>query len=115
MRFSKIDVDRSGSLTKSEILKIPGLQQNPLVDRVLGVLDVDNNGEIDLNVIFDIYDVNRDGYVTNGELFSVVKSMVGDNLKDVQLQQIVDKTMVLYDSDKDGRISFDEFKKVKST
>lgn len=36
--------------------------------------------------------------------------MVGDNLNDVQLQQIVDKTILEGDEDKDGRISFEEFK-----
>lgn len=35
--------------------------------------------------------------------------MVGNNLKDTQLQQIVDKTIVFADKDEDGKISFDEF------
>lgn len=35
--------------------------------------------------------------------------MVGNNLKDTQLQQIVDKTICFADKDEDGRISFDEF------
>jgi serine/threonine-protein phosphatase 2B regulatory subunit len=35
--------------------------------------------------------------------------MVGSNLKDAQLQQIVDKTIILADKDGDGKISFDEF------
>ena len=35
--------------------------------------------------------------------------MVGNNLKDAQLQQIVDKTIVFADKDEDGKISFDEF------
>jgi hypothetical protein len=34
---------------------------------------------------------------------------VGNNLKDVQLQQIVDKTIMEADKDQDGRISFEEF------
>ncbi len=38
--------------------------------------------------------------------------MVGSNLNDVQLQQIVDKTILEADVDKDGKISFDEFVKV---
>lgn len=38
--------------------------------------------------------------------------MVGDNLKDHQLQQIVDKTILQLDQDGDGRISFDEFNQV---
>ena len=41
--------------------------------------------------------MDNDGYVSNGELFQVLKMMVGNNLKDTQLQQIVDKTILLYD------------------
>ena len=44
-----------------------------------------------------IYDMDNDGFVSNGELFQVLKMMVGNNLKDAQLQQIVDKTIILYD------------------
>jgi len=35
--------------------------------------------------------------------------MVGDNLKDAQLQQIVDKTIIKADKDQDGKVSFEEF------
>ncbi|KAI8924773.1 calcineurin B regulatory subunit, partial [Entophlyctis helioformis] len=41
---------------------------------------------------------------------------VGNNLKDNQLQQIVDKTIMEADLDMDGKVSFDEFTKmVEST
>lgn len=40
--------------------------------------------------------------------------MVGNNLKDVQLQQIVDKTILYADKDQDGKISFSEFSEVQS-
>lgn len=60
-------------------------------------------------VAFKVYDMDRDGYISNGELFLVLKMMVGNNLKDNQLQQIVDKTIMEADKDGDGRISFDEF------
>lgn len=115
-----------------------------------------------------MYDIDGDGYISNGELFTVLKMMVGDNLGDVQLQQasapsaggggaraggarghgasrhaltpdptcgpsppsckphtvththahttktqhnpqVVDKTMIFADRDKDGRVSFEEF------
>ena len=49
------------------------------------------------NLFFRIYDMDNDGFVSNGELFQVLKMMVGNNLKDTQLQQIVDKTIILYD------------------
>jgi len=35
--------------------------------------------------------------------------MVGNNLKDAQLQQIVDKTILFADKDEDGKVSFEEF------
>ena len=37
---------------------------------------------------FKVYDIDRDGYIRNGELFIVLKMMVGSNLKDQQLQQV---------------------------
>ena len=39
----------------------------------------------------------------------VLKMMVGSNLKDTQLQQIVDKTILFADKDEDGKIGFEEF------
>lgn len=53
-----------------------------------------------------------DGFISNGELFLVLKSMIGDNLEDVQLQQIVDKSIMEADEDRDGKISFLEFQKM---
>lgn len=66
-------------------------------------------------VAFRIYDMDKDGYISNGELFQVLKMMVGNNLKDTQLQQIVDKTIINADKDGDGRISFEEFCAVSGT
>ena len=48
----------------------------------------------------------------------VLKMMTGTNLSDLQLQQIVDKTVIALDKDSDGKISFEEFKtlvKARST
>lgn len=53
--------------------------------------------------------MDKDGYISNGELFQVLKMMVGNNLRDTQLQQIVDKTIIHADADGDGKISFEEF------
>lgn len=128
-RFKKLDLDGSGALTIDEFMSLPELQQNPLVPRVVELLDTDGNGEIDfkefidgvsqfsvrgdketkLKFAFRIYDIDKDGYISNGELFQVLKIMVGSNLKDTQLQQIVDKTIVFADKDGDGKISFSEF------
>lgn len=128
-RFKKLDLDNSGALSVDEFMSLPELQQNPLVQRVIDIFDSDGNGEVDfkefiqgvsqfsvkgdkeskLRFAFSIYDIDRDGYIANGELFQVLKMMVGNNLKDSQLQQIVDKTIMYADKDEDGKISFEEF------
>eukprot|EP00056_Hartaetosiga_gracilis_P017061 m.6405 g.6405 ORF g.6405 m.6405 type:complete len:175 (+) comp5189_c0_seq1:157-681(+) len=135
-RFKKLDTDGSGTLSKKEFMALPELQQNPLVERVLDIFDSNNDGEIDfeefirgislfsmdggnrekkLMFAFRVYDVDGDGYISNGELFQVLKVMVGNNLKDKQLQQIVDKTIIYADKDGDGRVSFKEFCDVVGT
>ncbi|CAH1262853.1 calcineurin subunit B type 1 isoform X3 [Branchiostoma lanceolatum] len=128
-RFKKLDLDNSGALSVEEFMSLPELQQNPLVQRVIDIFDQDGNGEVDfkefiegmsqfsmkgdkntkLRFAFKIYDMDKDGYISNGELFQVLKMMVGSNLKDTQLQQIVDKTIINADKDGDGKISFEEF------
>ena len=35
-RFKKLDLDNSGSLSVDEFMSLPELQQNPLVQRVIG-------------------------------------------------------------------------------
>lgn len=129
-RFMKLDRDGNGTIDKSEFLAIPGISSNPLASRLMDVFDEDSDGTIDfqefitglsafsgktsradkLRFAFKIYDIDRDGYIGNGELFIVMKMMVGKNLQDEELQQIVDKTMLEADKDGDGRLSFDEFK-----
>lgn len=71
--------------------------------------DFDKYSKNSFAVAFKIYDIDRDGYISNGELFQVLKMMVGNNLKDAQLQQIVDKTIIYSDKDGDGKISYEEF------
>ena len=101
-------------------------------NRMIAIFDEDGGGDVDfqefvsglsafsskgnkeqkLQFAFKVYDIDRDGYISNGELFIVLKMMVGNNLKDQQLQQIVDKTIMEADLDKDGKISFEEFAKM---
>ncbi|KAF9356818.1 Calcineurin subunit B [Mortierella sp. AD094] len=128
-RFMKLDKDGSGSIDKDEFLAIPQIATNPLASRLIAIMDEDGGGDVDfkefivglsafsnkgkkiekLRFAFKVYDMDRDGFISNGELFLVLKMMVGTNLKDNQLQQIVDKTIMEADKDMDGKISFEEF------
>ncbi|KAH9819532.1 hypothetical protein DFH28DRAFT_924873 [Melampsora americana] len=153
-RFMKLDRDQSGSIDKDEFLQIPAIANNPLASRMIAIFDEDGGGTVDfqefvdglsafssrgdreqkLKFAFKVYDMDRDGFISNGELFLVLKMMVGNNLKDQQLQQIVDKTIMEADTDwyefqgtcskclcitnkiyfliSDGKLSFEEFKQV---
>ncbi|KXL47318.1 hypothetical protein M433DRAFT_531954 [Acidomyces richmondensis BFW] len=135
-RFMKLDKDNSGTIEREEFLSLPQVSSNPLATRMIAIFDEDGGGDVDfqefvsglsafsskgnkeekLRFAFRVYDIDRDGYISNGELFIVLKMMVGSNLKDQQLQQIVDKTIMEADLDHDGKISFEEFTKmVEST
>ncbi|RBR11394.1 uncharacterized protein FIESC28_09008 [Fusarium coffeatum] len=135
-RFMKLDKDNSGTIERDEFLSLPQISSNPLATRMIAIFDEDGGGDVDfqefvtglsafsskgnkeqkLHFAFKVYDIDRDGYISNGELFIVLKMMVGSNLKDQQLQQIVDKTIMEADLDGDGKISFEEFTKmVEST
>ena len=104
---------------------MPELNQNPLVKRVISIFDKNKDGKISfseflsglaslygtdeehkLRFAFKIYDIDEDGFITNGELFTVLKMMVGNNLTDLQLQQLVDRTIIKADLDYDGKISY---------
>jgi len=128
-RFMKLDSDGSGSIDRDEFLQIPQIANNPLATRMIAIFDDDGGGTVDfqefvgtlsafssrggreekLRFAFKVYDMDRDGFISNGELFLVLKMMVGNNLKDQQLQQIVDKTIMEADKDGDGKLSFEEF------
>ncbi|KAG7007990.1 hypothetical protein G7Y79_00007g021150 [Physcia stellaris] len=131
-RFMKLDKDKSGTIERDEFLSLPQVSSNPLATRMIAIFDEDGGGDVDfqefvsglsafsskgnkeekLHFAFKVYDIDRDGYISNGELFIVLKMMVGSNLKDQQLQQIVDKTIMEADQDRDGKISFEEFTKM---
>lgn len=131
-RFRRLDKDGSGTLEPNEFFDIPELAQNPLVQRVISVFDKNKDGNISfyefvtgisklseagseedkMRFLFSIYDIEGDGFISNGELFKVLKMMVGNNLTDVQLQQLVDRTIIRADEDFDGKISYEEFCKM---
>lgn len=50
-RFKRLDLNKDGSLSLDEFMSIPELQQNPLVKRVIDILDTDRNGAIDFQGI----------------------------------------------------------------
>ena len=128
-KFNALDKDKSGTIEPDEFFSVPSLAKNPLVKRVISVFDENNDGKISFQEFisglatlstgssdldktkfaFKVYDFDNDGMISNGDLYTTLKMMVGDNLTDIQLQQLVDRTIVQVDEDGDGMISLEEF------
>lgn len=136
--FIKLDQDHSGTIEPNEFFDVPELQDNPIVQRIISVFDKNNDGKISFyefvtglstltdsgklnklnfkgniedknRLAFQVYDVNGDGFISNGDLYKSLNMLVGDNLTEIQIQQLVDRTIIMADKDQDGKISYEEF------
>ncbi|MES1923456.1 Calcineurin subunit B type 1, partial [Bonamia ostreae] len=117
-----------------DLKSIPKLEKNVLLERVLQIMTstenfnfndflnivsvfckTDNKNE-KIEFVFKMYDVNNDGFISNGDLFKSIELMVGNNLSKKEIQELVDRTIFEADQDKDGKISFTEFQSyIKNT
>ena len=127
--FMSMDSNKNGLVEPDEFFDVPELKDNPIVQRIITVFDKNGDGKISFyefvwglsaltsdahleekqKIAFQIYDMNGDGFISNGDLFNCLKMLVGDNLTDVQIQQLSDKTLIAADKDMDGKISYEEF------
>lgn len=118
--------DNSGTIERDEFLALPQISSNPLATRMIAIFDEDGGGDVDfqefvsglsafsskgnkeekLRFAFRVYDIDRDGYISNGELFIVLKMMVGSNLKDQQLQQVRFASQVYFHAARPGTNGF---------
>lgn len=127
--FLHLDSSGTGAISFDALMAHPLVADSPLALRIAQVMDRDASGDISfaefvealavfssrakssdkMRFAFDVYDLDADGYISNGELFLVLRMMSGDSMQAEQLQQVVDKTIRDADRDGDGRLSFDEF------
>jgi len=127
-RFKKLDT-KAKEDNPDEYDDLAELTANPVLQRLLQIFRKYENEEVQfsqfvatlstlsdkgsqdakLRFAFQIYDVDNDGFISNGELFNVLQMIIGNSFTDEQLQQVVDKTIIEADKDRDGKISYDEF------
>ncbi|XP_035210873.1 neuronal calcium sensor 1-like isoform X2 [Stegodyphus dumicola] len=126
-------------MTKEEFKHIygqffPSGDPTRFVDYVFNVFDIDKNGVITfkefilaisittrgtieekLNWAFSLYDFDSDGYVTRDEMLDIVRAIhrmhgkEGDTAERDAAQQRVDQLFTKLDTDKDGKLSREEF------
>jgi len=148
-KFRSLDKDTDGSINTEEFsLILPELAKNPLLIRLitisqqhhhsqnivdfkrfinnLSVLSKKTNTPEKLKLMFQIYDIDGDGFVSREDLFSVSKMIIngphteGVYLTDEQLYSIVDKTirdalndkLTASDTTSGGKLDFPQFQQV---
>mmetsp|Transcript_14338 Transcript_14338/g.16269 ORF Transcript_14338/g.16269 Transcript_14338/m.16269 type:complete len:184 (+) Transcript_14338:300-851(+) len=130
LRFRKLDRGGKGFVMRAELLKIPELTMNPLCKRIMnhfGGEDKDRmnftefvqylstfNKQASRNekaqALFEVFDRDEDGYISSKELLEILKSMVTENIEDIRLKSMVAMIIKEADVDRDGKLSFDEFR-----
>ncbi|KAI8900411.1 hypothetical protein BC833DRAFT_276272 [Globomyces pollinis-pini] len=129
-RFELLDKQNLGFLTLKDLQTLPELAVNPLANRITTVFLNDRQyltfrdfvialspfsktakRDIKLEFAFKVYDVDQDGKISYDDLFLMLKTMVGNSLNDSQIVNVVEQTLLDADSNQDGAISFDEFKR----
>lgn len=86
--FMSMDANKNGLIEPDEFFDVPELRDNPIVQRIISVFDKNGDGKISfyefvwglsaltnnanldekLKFAFQIYDMNNDGYLSNGDL-----------------------------------------------
>lgn len=135
-RFTSLDKNDDGTLSREDFLRIPELAINPLGDRIVHAFFQDNeeihfrhftkvlarfrpikktrenklnSREEKLRFAFRMYDLDDDNHISKDELLAVLHMMVGANISEEQLSSIAERTIKEADTDHDNMISFEEF------
>jgi len=114
-------------LAKTTLLNVPELTMNPLAVRVVSTMSegdyitfpefvaalasfsVKAPVEESLAFVFRVYDEEGRGQLTSKILYDILKSVVGDELPDTQINEIACLTIADLDTNNDGIVSYQEF------
>jgi serine/threonine-protein phosphatase 2B regulatory subunit len=81
--------------------------------KTLFIFSKDAQREDKIKFAFRIYNVSNDGFIKPGELFSLVRCMVGDHIHVDRLKELVERTLQNSKyQDIDERISYEEFRNI---
>ena len=96
--LKSVDIDGNGVVDFKEFLEL--MEGNTLVESV----------DAEMKGLFDMFDIDRDEFITEKEIKTVMKKL-GEKVKKKQLRKMIKEA----DDNKDGKISFNEFKTIVET
>eukprot|EP01025_Chloroclados_australasicus_P042801 TRINITY_DN4554_c0_g1_i1.p2 TRINITY_DN4554_c0_g1~~TRINITY_DN4554_c0_g1_i1.p2 ORF type:complete len:206 (+),score=11.93 TRINITY_DN4554_c0_g1_i1:71-619(+) len=107
-RFRTLDRGSKGYITSEIIKNIPELSINPLAQRIVRLFDNVNFKDFvqllsafsskathyhRIRLIFRVFDVDQDGIVSRSDMGIIVRELVGNNLTDEQVKQLINEAM----------------------
>ncbi|CAK8693178.1 calcineurin B homologous protein 1-like [Clavelina lepadiformis] len=142
-RFTCLDKEQNGFLTRDDFSRIPEFAINPLAQRIVDTFFVESEDHLNfrqfmrtlahfrpctpktphealnsrdnkLRFVFSMYDYDHDNKISKEELLQILKLLVGSNISKEQLSHIAERTLLESDKNNDRNITFDEFKTVMS-
>lgn len=137
-RFTSLDRNDSGTLSREDFLRIPELAINPLCERIVHSFFANSNDdrvnfrqftkvlatfrtikksqestlnsrEEKLRFAFRMYDLDDDETISRDELLNILTMMVGANISETQLVSIAERTILEADQSGNGKITFEDF------
>lgn len=112
-RFKKIDRTRRGQIGRNEFYLIPEFAMNPISTRLFLLFDEAGLDDVTfdkftqviktfstqssphekLEALFFLFDVDKDGKISENDLISIMKLLIGDNIKESLLIAICRQSM----------------------
>ena len=115
-KFSALDKNKKGFVSNTAIFSIPEIENNPLryhiaqymsnnnekeaisFETFIKVIDIfkNNKTEKQYKFMYDLFDFNKDGKISNEDMLINCKLILGNSLNEEQIIEIVDKTISEY-------------------
>jgi len=129
--FTEFDTDGDGFISKEELSRVIGqigkIVKLEELDAMYEIVDKDGNGLLDfkefidlmdgnclctdsdteIEELFQLFDVNKDGFITEKEIGGVLKQL-GEKVRKKDIRKMIKAG----DKNKDKQISFNEFKEM---
>lgn len=135
-RFKQLDHGKSGDITMDDLLSIYELSLNPMVYRIFtlfcnvspfsddtdeavisfpnfvrtfSVFHRDTVAEEKKKFLFRVFDVSQNGVISASDLFYILKMMLGENISDENLGELVSLVLSEVVGSTNGVIQFPQF------
>ncbi|CAK9155991.1 unnamed protein product [Ilex paraguariensis] len=126
-RFCQLDRNAKGFISADEFLSVPEFAMNPLSQRLLKMVDGLNFKEFvaflsafsakasmpqKIELIFKVYDTDRNGKVTFNDILDVLRDLSGTFMSDKQREEVLSQVLQEAGYTRESSLLLDDFVKI---